>query len=231
MHRIFASLILLCATFVVSPPAALAGPITVPSGLNPGDQYRLVFVTSTSRTANSTFIDDYNAFVTAVANSQPALVALGTTWKAIASTQATDARDNTSTNPHASVGLPIYSVGGELVATSNSDLWDGTIAHAIGYGEAGSLIGLVSVWTGTGSDGTTSSPLGAFTGLSTFGVDFVTDGRWIGLGNGTQDSSIPLYAISGVLTATPEPSTMVLACLAVAGLAVTSLRRHRQCKT
>jgi hypothetical protein len=36
------------------------------------------------------------------------------------------------------------------------------------------------------------------------------------------------YAMSGVLTVVPEPSTLVLAGLAVAGLAASSLRRRRQ---
>ena len=36
---------------------------TVPTGLNGGDQYRLVFVTSTTRDATSSDIADYNAFV------------------------------------------------------------------------------------------------------------------------------------------------------------------------
>jgi hypothetical protein len=42
-------------------------------------------------------IDDYNAFLTEVASGVPELLALGTTWMAIAST--VDARDNTRTHP------------------------------------------------------------------------------------------------------------------------------------
>src|SRR5689334_807714 len=95
--------------------AALTGishgaPITVPAGLSRGDQYRLAFVTSTVRTGRSRDIADYNAFVTSAANSVPELVALGTTWRAVVSTNAstpqlsfiTDARDNTATNPDVS---------------------------------------------------------------------------------------------------------------------------------
>ena len=72
-------------------------PITVPSDLNPGDPYRLAFVTSTTRDATSTNIADYNNFVSGVANGVTQLAALGTTWKAIGSTSADDARDNTGT--------------------------------------------------------------------------------------------------------------------------------------
>jgi hypothetical protein len=90
---------LLAAAAAIPPLTALAGPITVPTGLNPGDQYRLAFVTSTTRDASSSNIADYNAFVTAAANSDPLVAALNTGWRAIASTPSTAAEDNTFTPP------------------------------------------------------------------------------------------------------------------------------------
>ena len=57
---------------------AMAAPVTAPTSLNVGDQYRLVFVTSAVRDATSTNIADYNAFVSGVANGQAELAALGT---------------------------------------------------------------------------------------------------------------------------------------------------------
>ena len=71
------------ALVLVAATGSLASPITVPTGLNPGDAYRLVFVTSTTLDATSSDIADYNAFVSGVANTVPELVALGTTWTAI----------------------------------------------------------------------------------------------------------------------------------------------------
>jgi hypothetical protein len=44
--------------------AAQAALVVVPPGLNPGDQYRLVFVTAGTRNATSSDINDYNTFVT-----------------------------------------------------------------------------------------------------------------------------------------------------------------------
>jgi hypothetical protein len=41
---------------------SLATAITVPTGLNPGDQYRLIFVSSTTHDATSSSIGDYNDF-------------------------------------------------------------------------------------------------------------------------------------------------------------------------
>ncbi len=52
--------------------------VTVPTDLNPGDQYRLVFVTNGTRDAQSTDIADYNTFVTTEANLSTELAALGT---------------------------------------------------------------------------------------------------------------------------------------------------------
>ena len=70
-------------------------------------------------------------FVTGVASSQAANSALGTTWRAIASTPAVDARDNTGTNP-ASTGVPIYLLDGStVIANSNADLWDGNLLNPL----------------------------------------------------------------------------------------------------
>jgi hypothetical protein len=65
MHRVIWSLILFGATFVFTPFAALAVPITVPIDYynTPGDQYRLAFVTSTTTLATSSDINYYNNFV------------------------------------------------------------------------------------------------------------------------------------------------------------------------
>ena len=49
--------------------------ITVPPGLNPGDTYRLVFVTSLTRDAVSSDIGVYNDFVSTAAASSPDLAA------------------------------------------------------------------------------------------------------------------------------------------------------------
>ena len=90
---------LAAATVIATAGSAMAVPITTPTSLSSGDQYRLAFVTSTTRDANSTDIADYNAFVTGVATGVAELNALGTSWTAIVSTSSINARDNTSTVP------------------------------------------------------------------------------------------------------------------------------------
>ena len=139
-------------------PAARAQIQTVPPDLNPGDSYRLVFVTSTTRTASSPNIAHYNTFVSGRAAAVPALAALPTTWKAIGSTAAVNANANTltrSTDPSA----PIYRLDGLRVADGNSDLWNAATNcyNSIPITEAGNA---VNVWVWTGQPGTARPGLG-----------------------------------------------------------------------
>ncbi len=218
MHRIFASLILFCATFVVLPLPSSAAPITVPSGLNPGEQYRLAFVTSTTRDATSSNIADYNAFVTTAANSEPLLLALGTTWSAIASTPTTDARVTTSTDfgvVTTDASFPIYRLDGALVAASNLDLWDGTIGATISLDQSGHTPGVPqAVWTGTSPDGGSNSLHGLGNAAPVLGLDNVTGSTWVDWTTTLKANPERFFAISGVLTVVPEPSTGVLAVIA-----------------
>ncbi len=103
----------------------------VPTGLNPGDTYHLAFLTSTTRVATSFAIADYNAFVQAAAD---AVVGIGAgdgfTWKAIASTSSDDARDNIGV-----ITSPIYRLDDTLIASDESDLFDGTLLAALNITE------------------------------------------------------------------------------------------------
>ena len=163
------------------------------------------------------------------ANSVSALATLGTTWSAIASTEFVNADDNTGTNPSISpVGVPIYTLENTLIAATDTSLWSGTIANPISNDETGSNLGPPYVWTGTGPSGSANLYLGGPAVL--YGAETVSSVGWTQFGVSPPNTSNGLYAISGVLTVpypTPEPSTMFLACLAAAGLAVTLLRRRR----
>src|SRR5262245_25082903 len=71
------SLIASVTSIVFAAGDARATPVTVPFDLNPGNQYRLVFISSAVRDGTSADINDYNTFVMNVANSVPQLAALG----------------------------------------------------------------------------------------------------------------------------------------------------------
>lgn len=210
-----------CCLAATAPLQAV--PFTIPTGLLPGEHYRLAFVTSTTRNATSTNIADYNAFVTTVANTQPALLALGTTWLAIASTVDIDARDNTDTNNTIDpTGVPIYLLNNTKLADTYADLWDGSIDTNLAINEDGATVPTSLVWTGTQTFGVrfTFNALG--TAEPVHGTTDAGDGRWI-----AQTSSIagtqlrPFYGVSGDLTvpaAVPEPGTFMLLGSGLGGL-------------
>jgi hypothetical protein len=213
---------------------ATAAPITIPPGLNPGDQYRLAFVTSTTRDATSSNIAVYNDFVTASATAQAELNALGTTWTAIASTEDFDARDNTSTRPSnvsgGSLGVRIFLLDGSKLVDSYDDLWDGSIDRELFISETGAEIGQANVWTGTGTDGIAdaSGALGAPDAV--FGSSGFADGFWTSAS--TADTAINLlrlYGLSATLTvaALPvsEPGPLGIMALGLIGLTI--MRRKR----
>ncbi len=221
---------------VGAPSAAHALPITTPTDLASGDQYRLAFVTSTTTAATSSSIAYYNDFVTAAANTQPLLAGLGTTWSAIASTFTANAITNTGTQwMPSSLGLPIYRLDGSTrVAANYMNLWTGYLETALRVTEAGTDASNSYVWTGTGQGGSAWQGglgyTGPIFGKHAVGHNFFTSGLWIrfaGFGPAWSEA-YPLYAISGVLTVPtsdiPEPGTLGLFGV---GLAIFAVARRR----
>ncbi|GBD52455.1 PEP-CTERM sorting domain-containing protein [Microcystis aeruginosa NIES-298] len=217
--------------------AAQAALVVVPTDLLPGAQYRLVFVTAGTRDANALDIGPYNTFVTNQATGgTPGIdTALDTalngagfdlstiTWKAIGSTSAVDARDNTGTNP-SSTGVPIYLIDGNRVANNNADFWDGSLQHPINLQPNDVTPGLATVWTGSytngtgASSGSSSSLGGLYSQYVSAGRADQTTGGWIAYSSPDYFSNYRLYAMSSVLTVpgnqpapvpVPEPSSLL----------------------
>ena len=90
----------MAATVTLLGGTALAD-VILPTGLNPGDQYEIAFVTADTMTATSGDIDDYNTFVSTEANQDATLGSLGATWHAIAG--------NPYVNAPAPYEMPIYN--------------------------------------------------------------------------------------------------------------------------
>ena len=209
--------------------AVQAAIVTVPTGLNPGDKYRLVFVTSGTRDSSSPNIADYNTFVTNQVTPTSALGlsltanGLTPTWTAIGSTATVNAKTNTLTDPvaNASTSVPIYLINGNKVATGYGDLWDASILTPIGVTESGgSAIGgaFAWAWTGTLANGTYSGPYNALGGLGTsvtVGLANVTASGWISSALADKTSNQYVYGMSSILTvpqaqpqSVPEPSSV-----------------------
>ncbi|MBT5663742.1 MAG: PEP-CTERM sorting domain-containing protein [Rhodospirillaceae bacterium] len=149
-HLIIMGLLFVGVTATNKAHALPFDPLSV--GLFEGDQFRLAFVTSGSRNARSADIADYNAFVQSQADAGSVTGSLGLTWKVIGSTPDVDAQDNTGTNPVSEVGVPIFTLTGNLIADDNADLWDGSIQSRIGITQDGNL-NVILTYTGTNFNG------------------------------------------------------------------------------
>lgn len=219
--------ILKCVAVVLvlaSSRIALADVMILPPGLMPGDQYRLAFV-SNAGDATSADIAVYNQLVTQQANTNAMLLNLNTTWRAVGSTLTVDARDNTDTNPTLNIGVPIYRLDGLIVASSNADLWDGAIANSIslnqnGAGQTG------AVWTGTATNGTGLNPFQLGQSDTEYGFLTSTNSEWVAFDSDLSNGALRMYAISGILTATPEPGSLLLAGLSACVLTIARRRRN-----
>ena len=199
----------LTSLLVIASGSARAS-IYIPADLNPGDSYRLIYVTDGTRNATSSDIATYNSFVAAEATAITALNDLDTTWTAVASTTAVDARDNTGTNPNIATGVPIYLLNGSRIAANNADFWDESIESTISISPTLQVVGS-TVWTGTHGDGTEftyyDGPLGNST-KAIAGRTNVTNTNWVRGPQENLTTSLPLYGISGELTVpVPEPAS------------------------
>ena len=106
----------------------------IPSGLSNGDEFRLLFITSGTRNAESSNISTYNTFVqnaaadATVGDDDPTPIrAYSSGFRVVGSTEDDDARDNTATTYTADdQGVPIYWLGGNRLADDYADFYDGT---------------------------------------------------------------------------------------------------------
>jgi hypothetical protein len=133
--------------------------LQTPAGLNPGDQFRFVFVTDGIRNATSTNIADYDSFVNAQAGGAT-FDGVVVNWLAIGSTDSVDAIGHVG-----QATAPVYLSNGTLVTTTTTPagLWSGALVHAINLDLAANPVSSLNfVWTGTNPTGTAfGGPLGA----------------------------------------------------------------------
>ena len=140
----------------------------VPAGLNAGDTFRLLFLSSTGRDATSSDIEDYNAFVQNLAAAGHAEIReYSAGFRVVGCTEATDARDNTDTiHTSSDQEVAIYWLGGNRVADDYGDFYDGSWDdEANDRDESGANGPDTSVaanhpWTGCKHNGTASLALG-----------------------------------------------------------------------
>lgn len=178
-----------------------------------GQSFRLLFVTSDRTPATSPDLSTYNSFVQNAAKKNSCFSNFSGEFRALVSTRAVDARDNSGTAPAgesytAGEGVPIYWVGGDKVADDYADFYDGRWDSSTPKNQRGGR-GRNTVWTGSYDDGT--KHLSQYAGRrqvryghthgGTTGEEypFSTAGR----GSGTSRS---LYGISPIITIQASPS-------------------------
>lgn len=202
--------------------------VTVPPGLNPGDQYRLVFVTHESTYATSSNIADYNSFVTTSANTVTALQNLSASWLVIGSTATTNVVSNIGSST-----APIYDLSGNLVANGTAGLFSGSLLDAHGidtFQDGSSAIPGYYAWSGSNADGTSFTGYTLGSARVWWGITGMNDATWISASQSVASSDYyHAYAISSVLTVpssgTPEPTTISVTAL---GGAIFLLARRRK---
>ncbi len=185
------------AGLLAAPMAAQAGPsFTISPTLNPGDHYRILFVTAATTTAASSSIATYNSFVATAAANNPLLPL--TTWTVIGSTSTVNAAANIACAPSCA-NDPIFLVSGTKIAASITNFFSGTILSPINTFETGGSTSFPYVWTGSNTDGTASAtPLGG-ANVSRGSGSATTLGSYLDNGSFASSFGNSLYGISGDL--------------------------------
>jgi hypothetical protein len=203
-------------TFFVSTARA---EIMTPSGLQPGDKFRIVFVSDGTIDATSSSLTPYDSLVGGEASAAKIDTYLSSpvTWEAMVSVaDGTDAIDRLLPDH-----VPIYLLDGTVIASTGESLWSTTIqplSHQINLTASGALASSNFVWTGTSPDGTgiaVGSALGGPTPV--VGDSSAVTSSWTFDGSHGPTEMGRLYAFSSVLTVpagspapVPEPTGLML---------------------
>jgi hypothetical protein len=204
--------------------------INTPAGLNPGDTFRIAFVTDGTTIATLPTIAEYNTFVNTDAGAVT-YNGISITFSAIGSTDAVSAISNIG-----QTGAPVYLIDGTKIAdsdtTSSGGLWSGTLLNPIIENLSGGNVGVEPVWTGTRDNGDSVGglALGDTGTTDVIGNTSETDDEWVADSQADFNRSLQMYGISAVLTvsAAPEPSSIViLSSIAGCGAVGAYVRRRK----
>ena len=176
----------------------------VPTGLVLDDTFRLLFLSSTRRTASANGIGTYNTHVqTAAAAGHTAIQAYSAGFRAVGCTSNHDANVNTRTLYTTSdQGVPIYWLNGAKAADDYADFYDGDWdEEAALKDESGTAVSTTGnyPWTGCDHDGTELSGDALGSGSPVLGApdsSFGTDGPISSSFADSPSETRPMYGLS-----------------------------------
>jgi len=198
--------------------------ITTPVGLNPGDQFFVIFATSTTTPATSPVIATYDTFVT-VAASGITYGAVTPTWKVYGRTHTDDNISSFFTG-----SAPVYLLNDVQIGTSATSFALGgpSATPFLTIEEDGSTVTPVGtqVWVGAPS----GSELGTF--APQYGVPTSAGVPWFSFNTRVSDTTLNLYGFAELTvpqaTAVPEPTSLTLVLAGIAGLVGARQARRRR---
>ena len=196
----------------------------IPSGVSAGDQFRLIFLSSTKRDASSSDIEVYNAWIQSrVTAGHAAIHDYSDDFRVVGCTPDDDARDNTSTRHDSNDrGVPIYWVNGNKVADNYQDFYDGSWDDEINDKDESGTDGPDTSqsanypFTGCADNGTEafnsahSAALGNPTGFVRAGLPDGNNGPIAGPYNPASTDTRPMYGLSTVFQVAEEPEETVV---------------------
>ena len=196
-----------------------AGWSLAPDAVTAGGTFRLLFASSTTRTAQTSAISDYDNHVRdAAAAGHADIRDYSSIFAAIASSASDgNARDNTrtrATDPDAPIYWVSETATRSAVATGYADFYDGTWGDTESRDESGALRATnttsTALFTGTDTDGTTSTlPLGNSGNVR----QWITTATGVTNGATSAQNRRPLLALSPILTVAAPPAVVLVSNL------------------
>jgi hypothetical protein len=213
--------------------------VVAPPGLNPGDKFNLVFLSSSQTDATSSDPTGYDALVTldAVAAGLNNYAGNPVTWKTLGSFGTflpigpfDPPVGQTSALERFNPASAIYTLNGDKVADNGTDLYDGSIANPVNVRPDLSVADSF-VWTGSAASGggEFAKEIGGIDGSTEVGNSSLTDSSWLQSQLLPNDGQFPVYAFSNELTvpgtvSVPESPSWIAGIGLLAASAVVRLR-------
>ncbi len=214
--RNFSQILFFISTLIIFRNASAldAPPALIPPGLNVGDQFYVMFVTSTTTNATSSDMADYDQFVNTAADGSTVPGVSSLNWKAVGATNLLNQCKPFFDGLTQDMEKPVYLVNGILVDDLASGLYvPYPVSHTpINSDESGNPYNdSIAAWAFTGCHGDGSSPDPLGTANPTNGNPASTHDGWIEHSRIASDTSQFLYAVSPLLTVgapTPAPTSI-----------------------